>query len=88
MKTLQVGVDREVAASDKLCDSNENLDTRGDANGILDAVHSFTYFYFRTFWKVIFQESHEAQTSMQQKGLSLAQSCHKLKASVAFLTEK
>ena len=41
-----------------------------------------------TIWTVILRESHEAQTKLQQKGLSLAQCSHKLKAFVALLTEQ
>ena len=44
----------------------------------------FHFFSFLTFWKVILRESHEAQTNLQQKGLSLSQCSHKLKAFVAF----
>jgi len=45
VKALQVGLDGVVDALDKLCDSNENLDTRGDAHGILDAIQSLTFFF-------------------------------------------
>ena len=36
----------------KLCDQNENIDTRGQARGILDAIQRFSFVSFHNFvWK-------------------------------------
>ena len=90
VKAPHLGIDGVVDTLNALCDSNEDLDTHGDVHGIstLDAIQSFTFFSFLIFWKVIRRESHEAQTNMQQKGLSLSQCSHELKAFVAFFNRK
>ena len=46
VKALHVGIDGVVDPLNALCDSNEDLDTHGDAHGIfiLDAMQSFAFF--------------------------------------------
>ena len=41
-----------VSALNKLCDQNENIYTRGQARGILDAIQRFSFAFFYNFgWK-------------------------------------
>ena len=75
-------------ALEELCNPSENLNTRGDAHGILEAIQSFTFFSFLCFWKAILRESHDAQTYLEQKGLLLEQFSNKMKAFVHFLVEE
>jgi len=46
VKALDVGIDGVVDPLNAICDSNEDLDTHGDAHGIfiLDAIQSFAFF--------------------------------------------
>ncbi|XP_076825141.1 uncharacterized protein LOC143470753 [Clavelina lepadiformis] len=73
---------------EELCNPNENLNTRGDAYSILEAIQNFSFFFFLCFWKVILRESHHTQTYLQQKGLLLAQCSNKMKTFVNFLVEE
>ena len=41
-----------MSALNKLCDQNENIDTRGQARGILDAIQRFSFVFFTILdWK-------------------------------------
>ena len=88
VNALHTGFDEIMDALEELCNPSENLNTRGDAHGILEAIQSFTFFSFLCFWKVILRESHDAQTYLQQKGLLLEQFSNKMKAYVHFLVEE
>ena len=88
VNALHIGFDEIMDALEELCNPSENLNTRGDAHGILEAIQSFTSFSFLCFWKVILRESHDAQTYLQQKGLLLEQFSNKMKAFVHFLVEE
>ena len=65
VNALHTGFDEIMDALEELCNPSENLNTRGDAHGILEAIQSFTFFSFLCFWKVILRESHDAQTYLQ-----------------------
>ena len=78
----------DTPALEKLCNSNENLNTRGDAHSILEAIQNFSFFSFLCFCKVILRESHDAQTYLQQKEQLLEQCSNKIKAFVNFLVEE
>jgi len=86
VKALHLGIDGIVSALEELCDQNENVDTRGQAHDILDAIQRVSILSFLHFWKQILRESHDAQKYLQQKGLSLENCAQKMKAFVAFLS--
>ena len=88
VKALPAGFDGIMDALEKLCHPNENLNTRGDAHSILEAIQHFSFFSFLCFWEVILQESHDTQTYLQQKGLLLVQCSNKMKAFVHFSVEQ
>ena len=46
VKALQQCFIDVVGALNELCDQNENIDTRGQARGILDAIQRFSCFFF------------------------------------------
>jgi len=50
-----------VSALNKLCDQNENIDTRGQARGILDAIQHFFFVSFLQFWLEVLRESYDTQ---------------------------
>ena len=50
VKALQQCSVDVVGALNKLCDQNENIDTRGQARGILDAIQRFSFVSFLQFW--------------------------------------
>ena len=85
MKAFQqcfVGV---VGALNKLCVRNENIDTRGQARGILDAIQRFSFVSFLQFWLEVLRESYGTQKYLPRKGLSLGDCIHKMNAFIAFL---
>ena len=88
VKALHADFDRIMDALEKLCNPNENLNTRGDAHSILETIQNFSFFSFSSFWKAILRETHDTQTYLQQKGLPLAQCSNKMKAFVNFLVEE
>ena len=52
VKVLQYYFLDLVSALNELCDQNENIDTRGQARGILDAIQRFSFCFFYNFeWK-------------------------------------
>ena len=48
VKALQQYFIDVVGALNQLCDQNENIDTRGQARGILDAIQRFSFVSFFT----------------------------------------
>ena len=74
-----------VGALNKLCDQNDNIDTRGQARGILDAIQRFSFVSFLQFWLEVLRESYDTQKYLQRKGLSLEDCTHKMNAFIAFL---
>ena len=76
-----------VGALNKLCDQNENIDTRGQARGILDAIQGFSFVSFLQFWLEVLRESYDTQKYLQRKGLSLEECTHKMKAFVVFFEQ-
>ena len=85
LKALQqcfVGV---VGVLNELCDSNENIDTRGQAHGILDATQRFSFVSFLQFWLEVLRESYDTQKYLQREGLSLEDCTHKMNSFIAFL---
>ena len=74
-----------VGALNKLCVRNENIDTRGQARGILDAIQRFSFVSFLQFWLEVLRESYGTQKYLQRKGLSLGDCTHKMNAFIAFL---
>ena len=73
-----------VGALNELCDQNENIDTRGQARGILDAIQRFSFVFFLQFWMEVLTESYKSKY-LQQRGLSLENCSHKMNAFIAFL---
>ena len=52
VKALQQCFFDVVGALNKLCDQNENIDTRGHAREILHSIQRFSFFLFYNFgWK-------------------------------------
>ena len=88
VNALHTDFDEIMDALEELCNPSENLNTRGDAHGIQEAIQIFTFFSFLCFWKVILRESHDAQTYLQQKGLLLEQFSNKMKAFFHFLVQE
>ena len=71
VKALQQYFIDVVGALNKLCDQNENIDTRGQARRILDAIQRFSFVCFLQFWLEVLRESCDTQKHLQRKGLSL-----------------
>ena len=87
-KALQQYFIDVVGALKKLCDQNENIDTRGQAPGILDAIQRFSFVSFLQFWLEVLRESCDTQKYLQRKGLSLEDCTHKMKAFITFLNNE
>ena len=85
VKALQQCFVDVVGALNELCDQNENIDTRRQARGILDAIQRFSFVSFLQFCLEILGESYDTQKYLQQKGLSLEDCTHKINAFIAFL---
>ena len=85
MKALQHYFLDVVSALNELCDQNKNIDTRGQARGILDAIQQFSFVSFLRFWMEILRESYNTQKYLQRRGLSLENCSHKMNAFIAFL---
>ena len=88
VKALQQYFIGVVGALNKLCDQNENIDTRGQARGILAAIQRFSFVSFLQFWLEVLRESCDTQKYLQQKGLSLEDCTHKMKAFITFLNNE
>ena len=74
-----------MSALNELCDQNKNIDTRGQAGGILDAIQQFSLISFLQFWMEVLRESYDTQKYLQRRGLSLENCSHKMNAFIAFL---
>ena len=85
LKALQHYFLDVVSALNELCDQNENVDTRGQARGILDAIQQFSFVSFLQFWMEVLRESYGTQKYLQRRGLSLKNCSHKMNAFIAFL---
>ena len=85
VKALQQCFVDVVGALNELCDQNENIDTRGQAREILDAIQRFSFVSFLQFWLEVLRESYDTQKYLQRKGLSLENCTHKMNAFIAFL---
>ena len=64
---------------------NKNIDTRGQARGILDAIQQSSFASFLQFWMEVLRESYNTQKCLQSRGLSLENCYHKMNAFIAFL---
>ena len=73
-----------MSALNDLCDQNENIDTPGQARGILDAIQRFSFVSFLQFWMEVLRESSDTQKYLQRRGLSLESYSHKMNAFIAF----
>ena len=69
-----------VSALNELCDQNENIDTRGQARGILDAIQRFSFASFLQYWMEVLRESYDTQKYLQRRGLSLQNCFDKMNA--------
>ena len=85
VKALQQCFIDVVGALNELCDQNENIHTRGQARGILNAIQHFSFVSFLQVWLEVSRESYDTQKYLQQKGLSLEDCTHKMNAFIAFL---
>ena len=74
-----------VSALNELWDQNENIDARGQACGILDAIQRFSFVSFLQFWMEDLRKSYDTQKYLQRRGLSLKNCSHKMNAFIAFL---
>ena len=74
-----------MSALNELCNRNKNIDTRGQARGILDAIQQFSFVSFLQFWMQVLKESYYTQKYLQRRGLSLENCSHKMNAFIAFL---
>ena len=61
LKALQHYFLNVVSALNELCDQNENIDSRGQARGILDAIQRFFFVSFLQFWMEVLKESYDTQ---------------------------
>ena len=68
-----------------LSNQNQKIDTRGQARRILDAIQQFSFVSFSQFWMEVLRESHDTQTYIQRRDLSLKTCSHKMNAFIAFL---
>ena len=69
----------------ELCDQNKNIDTRGQAHGIYDAIQRFSIVSFLQFWMEVLRESYDTQKYLQRRGLLLENCYHKMNAFIDFL---
>ena len=83
VKALQQCFVDVVGALNKL--SDQNIDTRGQARGILNAIKRFFFVSILQFWLEVLRESYDTQKYLQRKGLSLEDGTHKINAFIAFL---
>ena len=74
-----------MSALNEQCDQNENIDTRGQARGILNAIHRFSFFFFLQFWMEVLRESYDTQKYLQQRGLLVENCSHKMNTFIVFL---
>ena len=72
-------------ALNELCDQKENIDIRGQARGILDAIRRFSFLSFLYFWNEVLRECHDIYKYLQRKGFPLENCAHKMKAFIAVL---
>ena len=84
VKALQRCFVDVVGALNELCDQNENIDTRGQARGILDENQRFSFVSFLQFWLEVLRESYDTPKYLQRKGESLEDCTHKMNAFIAF----
>ena len=85
VKVLQQCFVDVIGPLNELCDRNENIDTRGQARGILDAIQRFSFVSLLQVWLEALRESYDTQKYLQRKGLSLEDCTHKINAFIAFL---
>ena len=85
LKALQHYFLNVVSTLNELCDQNENIDTRGQARGILDAIQRFFFVSFLQFWMEVLKESYDTQKYLQRRGLSLENCSHKMNVFIAFI---
>lgn len=88
VKPVKEKFDECVAAIEALCDLNENLDTRGTAQGLLPAVCDFTFLCYLYFWCDVLEEVNLTQQYLQTKGLTLDKVVTKLEALRLFLQQE
>ena len=74
-----------MSALNELCDQNKNIDTRGQARGILNVIQQISFVPFLQFWMEVLRESYDTQKYLQRRGLSLENCSHKMNAFIAFL---
>ena len=67
VKALQQCFVDVVGALNELCDQNENIDTRGQARGFLDAIQRFSFVSFLQFWSEVLRESYDTQNIYSKK---------------------
>ncbi|XP_040197560.1 zinc finger MYM-type protein 1-like [Rana temporaria] len=88
VKPVKEKFDLFVSAIEALCDTCENLDTRGAAECLLPAVCDFTFLCYLYFWGHVLQEVDVTQQYLQTKGLSLDKVVTKLESLRIFLFEE
>lgn len=88
VKPVKEKFDKFVAAIQALCESRENLETRGAAQILLHNVCDFTFLCYLYFWCDVLQEINITQQYMQIKGLALDKVVRKLEALKLFLHEE
>ena len=88
VKALQKSFIDVVGALNELCDQNENIDTRGQSRGILDAIQRFSFVSFLEFWFEVLKESQDTQKYLQRQSLSLEECTQKMNAFIAFLVNE
>ena len=84
VKALQHYFIDVVSALNELCDQNENIDTRGQARGILEVFQQFSFVLFFTILVEVVRESYDTQKYLQRRGLSLENCSHKMNALLLF----
>ena len=85
VKALQQCFVDVVDALNELSDQNENIDTRGQARGILNAIQRFSFASFLQFWFEVLRESYDTPKYLQRKDQSLEDCTDKMNAFIAFL---
>ena len=74
-----------VSALNELHDQNKNIDTRGQARGIFNAIQEFSFVPFLQFWIEVLRETYDTQKYLQRRGLSLENCSHKMNTFIGFL---
>nr|XP_033788702.1 zinc finger MYM-type protein 1-like [Geotrypetes seraphini] len=85
---IKTNFEKLMSTLEALCDSKENVDTRGSAQILLSAVCDFSFLCYLFFWCEVLHEVYQTQKYLQTAGISLEQCIVKLQALKLFLEDQ